>query len=267
MCHQQTIDKGSERQVPEGFVATRDARIRARIRSNHLLATSYTMIWRAVHAVVRSIVRPAAFRAAIAVLALRGRGCVPSRRVLRLLRYGWANDYAASLEYLEEVARQAIAARGSIVEAGSGLTTIVLSHITRRDQIIVSLEHLPQWAERVSRHISEPGTHRLLLRPLTKYDGYDWYAIGAEDVPSDVALAIVDGPPGNTRGGRYGALPNLAPRFGSDVVVLLDDVHRSGEKQVLAKWAREFGIRAEVRGDGSRVFAVMRIPQAGDCRT
>jgi hypothetical protein len=234
------------------MVATRTARIRAAARSHlHELVTKYP--------VIRSVLRPAALRAAISVLTLRGRGRVPSRRVLRWLRYGWANQgYSGSVEYVEEVARQASAARGPIVEAGSGLTSIVLSYVARRDQVVVSLEHIPQWAERVSRFTSRHGAHRVLSRPLTRYDGYDWYAVSAEDLPIDVALAVVDGPPGGTRGGRYGALPQLAARFGSDAVLLLDDADRLSEKQVLARWGHEFGARTEVRKGGSRAFAVIR---------
>ena len=103
-----------------------------------------------------------------------------------------------------------------------------------------------------------PWSAPVLSRPLTRYDGYDWYTVSADDLPADVALAVVDGPPGGTQGGRYGVLPQLAARFRSDAVVLLDDADRLSEKQVLARWGRDTE-RAEVHKDGSRAFAVIRI--------
>jgi hypothetical protein len=199
---------------------------------------------------------------AIAVMRLRGRGHVPSRRVLQCLRFGWANSvYSGSVEYLEEVARQAIEARGSIVEAGSGLTSVVLSYVAGPDQIVVSVEHLAQWADRVDRYTSGRGRHRVLTRPLRSYDEYDWYSIAADDLPARVALVVIDGPPGGTRGGRYGALPQLAASFGAAAVLLLDDADRSSEKNVLARWARETRAEVELRDEGSRAFAVVTIPR------
>ena len=244
-------------QGPKSLLATPIAAIRAAVhRSLRELVTKYPA--------VRSVLRPTALWAAIIILTVRGRGRVPSRRVLRWLRYGWANQgYSGSVEYVEEVARQASATRGPIVEAGSGLTSIVLSYVAPREQRVVSLEHLPQWAERVSRYMSGHGhgAHQVLSRPLTRYDGYDWYAVTPGDLPADVTLAIVDGPPGGTRGGRYGVLPQLAARFRSDAVLLLDDADRWHERRVLARWAQDFGARVEVRKDGSRAFAVIRLAE------
>ena len=235
------------------MVAARTARSEAATQNYlHTLATRSPVIGK--------VVRPVALGAAITVLKLRGRGHVPSRRVLRCLRFGWANQvYSGSLEYVEEVARQAIEARGSILEAGSGLTSIVLSYVARRDQIVISLEHLPQWAKRVSRSTSGHGMHRVLARPLTRYVGYDWYAVSAEDLPSRRRLSHRRRSPRRDSRRTLWRAAQLAARLGSDAVFLLDDADRSSEKHVVARWAQKFQARVEVRNDGSRAFAVIRV--------
>src|SRR6185369_8049749 len=54
-------------------------------------------------------------------------GELPSRALLALLIEGWSNDgYVANIDYLEEVAGRTIEARGSILECGSGVTTVLM---------------------------------------------------------------------------------------------------------------------------------------------
>ena len=64
-----------------------------------------------------------------------------------------------------------------------------------------------------------------------------------------ISLVICDGPPSSTRGGRFGLVPvlreNLAPGFR----ILLDDARRPGEREVLRRWASEFDLEYDVRGE------------------
>lgn len=55
-----------------------------------------------------------------------------------LLRYGWNNDsFSADVDCLMAVAREAERVRGSILECGSGITTLSLGIIARRRSIEV----------------------------------------------------------------------------------------------------------------------------------
>ena len=225
---------------------TSNARARSRLRSARL-----------------PLLRAAALRIAVAALRWRGQGRVPSPRLLRWLEYGWANGgWPATPEYLLETARLAVATKGPIVEAGSGISSIVLSYVVAAEQPVVSFEHHEHWAERVARHASRRGSYRILTRPLTPRGEYDWYAVEPSDLPSDITLAIVDGPPGSTRGGRYGAMPELAEHLAAGAILLLDDASRPEETRAIARWADECGTDVEMRDVGTRAFALVRLPRA-----
>ncbi len=212
---------------------------------------------------VRSGVRACALRGGVAVLRTRGQGRLPGPTVLRWLEYGWDNGgWPASPEYLQETARLAAATPGTVVEAGSGLSSIVLSYVVRADQPIVSFEHHRQWADRVARYVSRRGSYRVLTRPLTPREGYDWYAVEPSDLPAGITLAVIDGPPGSTRGGRYGALPELAEHLAPGAILLLDDTARPQEQQAMDRWAAEYGTTSEVRETGDKPFAIIRLPDA-----
>src|ERR1700741_4417801 len=70
-------------------------------------------------------------------------GELPTRAVLETFSLGWGNDgYAANIDYLEEVARNAATTDGPILECGSGLTTLLLGMLAgRRGVKVRSLEH------------------------------------------------------------------------------------------------------------------------------
>ena len=85
----------------------------------------------------------------------------------------------------------------------------------------------------------------------------NWRALRcATVIPGGLKLAICDGPPGSTKGGRYGFMPNFNDRLAPDAVILLDDADRSGEQKVLQRWQEEFGWKTEMRGQ-EKPFAVV----------
>ena len=70
-----------------------------------------------------------------------------------------------------------------------------------------------------------------------------------------IDLLLVDGPPAYATGyglARYPALPALHDRLAPGATVVLDDVERPGEQEVLRRWERETGLdfhrRAELAG-------------------
>jgi len=183
------------------------------------------------------------FRRAVAQIAGLPLGEVPSREVLECLQHGWGNEgFAAQTEYLEEVGRRAATTAGPILECGSGLTTILMGLLAgRRGVETWSLEHIPDWRSRIVHKLEQSKILHVQVCQvaLRDHDEFTWYDAPLADMPKEFQLVICDGPPGATRGGRYGLLPVLGDRLPAGSVILLDDVTRSGEAEVLRRWTTE----------------------------
>ena len=170
-------------------------------------------------------------------------GQAPDRELLRQLQRGWGNpQWAAPLDYLAELARVAATTPGPVLECGSGLTTVLLGVLAgRRGVESWSLEHHPRWHARVSRTVAKhdlPGIN-LTLAPLRSFGSFDWYDAPLSDLPVAFDLVVCDGPPEGTRGGRYGLMPVLGSRICAGALILMDDVNRPGERDVIARWQQE----------------------------
>jgi predicted O-methyltransferase YrrM len=206
-------------------------------------------------------------RRAIRRLSGLPRGQMPDRNLIGELLSGWSNEgYAARIEYIEEVARRATTTPGHILECGSGITTILLGVLAgSRGKEIWSLEHSPQWYQRIKRVLQRSGIRddHVCLSPLRDYGDFDWYDPPLELMPESFSLVICDGPPGDTKGGRYGLLPALARRrlpVGS--IILLDDADRPAETDVMNRWQAEMKLDVEVVRGQSCTYAVIE-----KCRT
>jgi predicted O-methyltransferase YrrM len=190
-------------------------------------------------------------------------GQVPSTALLATLHRAWGNeDYSANLPYLEEVARRAATADGPILECGSGLTTILLAAVAgRRGVPVHSLEHTPEWHRRVAsvlRRCGIPGV-RLHLVPLVDHGSFAWYEIPSEDWPSEFCIAICDGPPSETKGGRYGLLPRVGAKLPAGALIVLDDATRPPETAMRHRWRAERDLveRVYPGPDPDRAYAVL----------
>lgn len=176
----------------------------------------------------------------------------PGSPVLARLVYGWGNEaWSALQEYLAASLRHAAAARGPILECGSGLTTLLVGVVARRAGLpLWSLEHTPAWGERVRRELEHYGLDNVHLRvaPLRDYAGYAWYDPPLAEMPDSFSLVVCDGPPAATQGGRYGLLPVMGKRFAPDCVVLLDDGGRPDEQAIARRWQAEAGGDCEIEG-------------------
>jgi hypothetical protein len=188
-------------------------------------------------------------------------GVVPPRELLNDLLVGWGNEgFAAQTDYLEEVSRQAAKANGPILECGSGLTTIMLGLLAGRRGIQTwSLEHVADWQTRVTSVLErfEIPNVQICSAPLCSFREFEWYDAPLALMPKEFQLVICDGPPGSTKGGRYGLLPVMGERLPAGSVILLDDATRPGEVEVLRRWTNEEKLKVSqpVATDGS--FAVI----------
>jgi predicted O-methyltransferase YrrM len=190
------------------------------------------------------------------------KGQIPTRRMLTDLLTGWSNEgYAANLEYFEEVARIAVASEGPILECGSGATTILLGLLCgQRGKEVWSLEHSAEWQKRVNDVLQRHGISgvRVCFSPLVQKGEFDWYDAPVAEMPNQFSLVVCDGPPGMTKGGRYGLLPLLGHRLPKGSIILLDDAFRSGEAELIKKWESEVGFATKLVEKGDRGFAIMR---------
>jgi len=168
---------------------------------------------------------------------------VSDSNVISDLIYGWGNEgWSAPKEFLIDCLRNALTCNGPILECGSGLTTILIGVIAQKcDNAMWSLEHLQEWGERVEKYLKRYriDSVRVSVGALKNYADYFWYDPPLDLIPDNFALVICDGPPGDTRGGRYGLAPVLGDRLRPGCVILLDDAVREDETEIAARWSVE----------------------------
>ena len=134
-------------------------------------------------------------------------------------------------------------ARTRIVECGSGVSTVVLARLLRErgEGELVALEHDRHWAALVEEQLRREdlgAIARVLYAPLRGEP--PWYDLHDSDrLPAEVDLLVVDGPPAFDPGHgtrRAPALPWFEDRLVAGATVILDDIDRDGEREVLADW-------------------------------
>lgn len=150
-------------------------------------------------------------------------------------------------------------ARTRIVECGSGASTVVLARLLRERGAgsVVAVEHDGAWAalvEDLLRSEALDDVARVVHAPLE--GDPPWYARAPlAAMPDEIDLLVVDGPPAFASGEarrRAPALGFFESRLVEGAVVVLDDLDRPGEREVLAAWEREtpWGFRVD---DGASV--------------
>jgi predicted O-methyltransferase YrrM len=149
--------------------------------------------------------------------------------------------------------------RPTVLECGCGYSTMRLAEVVHaRGGRLISLEHDPAWAARVEDTLVAAGlaeTARIIRAPLEPCAlgraGLPWYAERAlQSLAASIDVLLVDGPPAFEPGAglsRYPALPALAQRLAPDAVVILDDIDRPGELQVLTAWEHDTDFRFDIR--------------------
>ncbi len=185
----------------------------------------------------------------------------------QLVRH-WGNEaWSANTPYLMAMLEWLPQTSGPIVECGSGLSTVVLGIAAALSgrQLYV-FEHEPQWGERLLRHLPPSARDyvQLNLTPLRDYGEFDWYSLEDVPVPASIGFVVCDGPPGSTRGGRYGLGSVLGSRMVPNCTVLLDDAQRDAEQTVARRWCRELGGSVVQRAD---CYAILRLKDEEELST
>jgi predicted O-methyltransferase YrrM len=195
--------------------------------------------------------------------AARSPACFADTTFLAGISEAWGNvDYSADTSFLvDTLARVRSDPGGSVLECGSGLSTILmgLAMPPSSGYEIWAFENDFRWVERVGlvtrrhqlRHV------RLIHTPLRSYGDYTWYAPPLQ-CPR-FHLVICDGPTEATPGGRYGLLPVMAPHLADDAVVVFDDADTAVGRAVLARWQNEGLGHVELRENSDGVFAIVTV--------
>ncbi len=207
--------------------------------------------------------RQRALRRAVSGLnaALRT-GRKPSLKLFELLVYGWGNEaWSANGPFLSAVFEWLPRTTGPILECGPGISTFVLASaaaITGRR--VHSLEHNTEWADRIMQELPpalRPSVD-MQLAPIKSYGEFDWYSLDSITPPAGVGFVVCDGPPGTTRGGRYGLSPVLRSFLKPGCIILLDDTQRPAEGEIVRRWCAELPATVVQSGGTYTVLSVDR---------
>jgi hypothetical protein len=184
-----------------------------------------------------------------------------NEKLISELFYGWGNSgYAAKTEYLKEIIEQSFDNTKTVLECGTGLSTIILGVIGKNLNFkVVSLENNPEWSEFIKRELKKRDLKNVEIidTPIIEYDNFDWYDTTNIPKKEQYELIICDGPPSKTKGGRYGLLPLLSDLFADNFTILLDDLVREEEKKIASLWAKEFHLDFKILGNKNN-FAILK---------
>ena len=181
--------------------------------------------------------------------------------VLEDPRLPWGSWPISRAVAVELAARLEVRRPRRILEAGSGISTVVLAlHARRHGAEVIALEHEPGYAETTRGLLASLGLRDAAtvldapLWPRRCDDGrsYPWYE---RTPPGPFEQFLVDGPPGTV--GRQAALFALAPTRAADWELWLDDGRRDHERACVELWRSHFAFNAtfvELDGKGQYVL-------------
>ena len=159
--------------------------------------------------------------------------------------------------------------RRHIVELGGGISTCFIARLlSGRGGHLWTVEHDEGWAGVLREELAREGLDALATvvhAPLTGIDDgwpgeqsrwYDRDRLREATAAGPADLLIVDGPPAYQEGlghARYPAVPFFAPLLAADHTIILDDIDRLGEQDIMRRWEREFGTAFESRPVRGRI--------------
>lgn len=164
--------------------------------------------------------------------------------------------WAGSPDLLKKIAEIVLMDRPVlVVEASSGVSTLVIAYCLKQlgRGKVVALEHEAKYAEASARMVACHGLQdiaTIVHAPLREVAIGDrkwlWYDLDQLRVDAPIDLLVVDGPPDTIQQlARYPAVPLLHKQLRPGSKVMLDDSNRPQETEIVARWAKEFGLSAE----------------------
>jgi predicted O-methyltransferase YrrM len=159
----------------------------------------------------------------------------------------------------------------TIVECGSGSSTILMGYVLQRLGAgrIVSLEHDEASKLKTEAALKEHGLESyatVVLAPLETIDvgreQFQFYDLSAVRELETIDLLFVDGPPSFMRPlARYPALPLMWGQLSPGATVILDDARRPRERETAGRWKSEFPQAAHEFVDTQKGAFVIKKPE------
>lgn len=180
--------------------------------------------------------------------------------ILQRLVYLWGNEGWSGLsDYLKACLEYTKNSKGCVIECGSGLSTILMGIIAKSNNIkVISLENSGKWRKRTNWYLKKFNLDNssILYSPIVSKGEFQWYSIEEKDLPTNVSLVILDGPPADIIGGRSGFFKVCKNLLNKDSVVLVDDVVRKPEMDMVIKFSSEMNFSYNI-SQGDKPFATM----------
>lgn len=127
-----------------------------------------------------------------------------------------------------------------ILDLGSGMSTLVLAK-SAPQATIFSIDNSEEFAGKTKNLLETHGITNVEIRvaPLTPHSsGVDWYDLSKLGDITEIDLLFVDGPPGSKNPhARHPAIAECIAKLNPGAIVVIDDVHREGEKNLAHKFA------------------------------
>lgn len=177
--------------------------------------------------------------------------------------------WSAAPDFLELIVDHALTHKpATIVECGSGLTTVMLARCCAMNGggHLFSLENGAEFAAQTRAAVSgyRLGEFSTVIdAPLVPHTingrDYRWYAL--DDMTMiDIDMLVIDGPPGFIQQhSRYPALPLLFDRLAEGCTVFMDDAARPDERELVEMWLAEFPVNDKSYVANERGCSVLRL--------
>ena len=127
-----------------------------------------------------------------------------------------------------------------VVELGSGVSTLIVAKAGARK--VISIDNSAEFAEKTREMLKAHKVRGVEVRvaPLKAHTSrVDWYDTAKLKDLKNIDLLIIDGPPGSKNpDARKPALKELLNKLSSKAVVVIDDVNRSGEREMAEAFAK-----------------------------
>lgn len=159
-------------------------------------------------------------------------------------------DAAAGPHYYAHILNDIIINnKKSIVDIGSGISTILIARLLKINNIsasIISIDHDKNWQNIVSSILKRDGVDQYVTfidSPIIKSNEYTWYDKTKIVFPDDYSIdtLLIDGPIGITAHlARFEAVPFLKKYLSRNCyTIYLHDTDRPDEKEIVRLWAMD----------------------------
>lgn len=132
----------------------------------------------------------------------------------------------------------------TVVELGCGATSLVIAKALSKfgGGRLISYDQHQEFVAATANWLTSQGVaadlrHAPLGPPPGDWPGL-WYQLS--DLPSDIGLLVIDGPPWALHPLVRGAAESIFPRLAGGAMILLDDAARPGERIVARRWRKRW---------------------------